>query len=105
MTLENVFPGLSAAAPETTIAVAKHLIAAERCPAPVVWIWRGSSNPQCQGGHTFRACPPPGRRTTSTKADARSLNPICLAASASQEQLNGFFDMSAHFLALERLKA
>ncbi|MGH6821415.1 MAG: hypothetical protein ACREDU_11215, partial [Methylocella sp.] len=30
MTLENVFPGLSAAAPETVIAVAKHLIAAER---------------------------------------------------------------------------
>ena len=30
MTLENVFPGLSAAAPETIIAVAKHLIAAER---------------------------------------------------------------------------
>jgi hypothetical protein len=30
MTSENVFPGLSAAAPETIIAVAKHLIAAER---------------------------------------------------------------------------
>ena len=30
MTLENVFPGLSAAAPETIIAVAKHLIATER---------------------------------------------------------------------------
>jgi hypothetical protein len=30
MTLENVFPGLSAAAPVTKIAVAKHLIAAER---------------------------------------------------------------------------
>ena len=30
MTLESVFPGLSAAAPETKIAVAKHLIAAER---------------------------------------------------------------------------
>jgi|GEM_PF-3434086 len=28
MTLENVFPGLSAAAPEIKIAVAKHLIAA-----------------------------------------------------------------------------
>jgi hypothetical protein len=32
MTLENVFPGLSAAAPETIIGVAKHLIAAERMP-------------------------------------------------------------------------
>jgi hypothetical protein len=30
MTLESVVPGLSAAAPETKIAVAKHLIAAER---------------------------------------------------------------------------
>jgi hypothetical protein len=30
MTLESVFLGLSAAAPETKIAVAKHLIAAER---------------------------------------------------------------------------
>ena len=30
MTLENIFPGLSAAAPETIIGVAKHLIAAER---------------------------------------------------------------------------
>ncbi len=30
MTLENVFPGLSAAASETIISLAKHLIAAER---------------------------------------------------------------------------
>jgi hypothetical protein len=36
MTLENVFPGLSAAAPEAIIAVAKHLIAAER-NAPRRW--------------------------------------------------------------------
>jgi hypothetical protein len=36
MTLENVFSGLSAAAPEAIIAVAKHLIAAER-NAPRRW--------------------------------------------------------------------
>ncbi len=70
MTLKNVFPGLSAAAPETIIAVAKNSHrGGEKCAAPVVWFWRGSSNPQRQGGFAFRACPPPGRRT-SPKAGA-----------------------------------
>jgi hypothetical protein len=43
-TLENVFPGLSAAAPETIIAVAKHLIAAER-NAPRRWFGFGGEIP------------------------------------------------------------
>ena len=43
MTLENVFPGLSAAAPETIIAVAKHLIAAER-NAPRRWFGFGGKS-------------------------------------------------------------
>ena len=44
MTLENVFPGLSAAAPATIIAVAKHLIAAER-NAPRRWVGFGGEVP------------------------------------------------------------
>jgi hypothetical protein len=40
ITLENVPPGLSAAAPETIIAVAKHLIAVER-NAPRRWFGFG----------------------------------------------------------------
>src|ERR1700732_5239263 len=40
MTLENVFPGLWAATPETKIAVAKHLIATER-NAPRRWLGFG----------------------------------------------------------------
>jgi hypothetical protein len=44
MTLENVFPGLSAATPETKIAVAKHLIAAER-NAPRRWFGFGGEVP------------------------------------------------------------
>jgi hypothetical protein len=40
MTLENVFQGLSAEAPETIIAVAKHLIAAEK-NAPRRWFGLG----------------------------------------------------------------
>jgi hypothetical protein len=44
MTLENVFPGLSAAAPETKIAVAKHLIATER-NAPRRWLGFGAEVP------------------------------------------------------------
>jgi hypothetical protein len=40
VTLENVFPGLSAAAPETIIAVTKYLIAAER-NAPRRWFGFG----------------------------------------------------------------
>ncbi len=40
MTLETVFSGLSAAAPEAIIAVAKHLIAAER-NAPRRWFGFG----------------------------------------------------------------
>jgi hypothetical protein len=40
MTLENIFPGLSAAAPETVIAVAKHLIAVES-NAPRRWFGFG----------------------------------------------------------------
>ena len=55
MTLENVFPGLSAAAPETIIAVAKHLIAAER-NAPRRWFGFGGEVPilNAKGGFTFR---------------------------------------------------
>jgi hypothetical protein len=44
ITLENVFPGLSAAAPETIIAMAKHLIAAER-NAPRRWFGFGGEVP------------------------------------------------------------
>jgi hypothetical protein len=44
MTLENVFPGLSAAAPETIIAVAKYLLAAERI-APRRWFGFGGEVP------------------------------------------------------------
>ncbi len=44
MTLENVFPGLSAAAPETIIVVAKHLIATERL-APCRWFGFGGEVP------------------------------------------------------------
>ena len=44
MRLENVFPGLSAAAPETIIAVAKHLIAAEK-NAPRRWFGFGGEVP------------------------------------------------------------
>jgi hypothetical protein len=44
MTLENVFPGLSAAAPETIIAVTKHLIATER-HAPRRWFGFGGEVP------------------------------------------------------------
>src|SRR5580704_2622508 len=44
MTLENVFPGLSAAASETIIAVAKNLIAAER-NAPRRWFGFGGEVP------------------------------------------------------------
>jgi hypothetical protein len=44
MTLENIFPGLSAAAPETIIAVAKHLIAAES-NAPRRWFGFGGEVP------------------------------------------------------------
>jgi hypothetical protein len=44
MMLENVFPSLSAAAPETIIAVAKHLIAAER-NAPRRWFGFGGEVP------------------------------------------------------------
>jgi hypothetical protein len=44
MTLENVFSGLSAAAPEAIIAVAKHLIAAER-NAPRRWFGFGGELP------------------------------------------------------------
>ncbi|MCI0601141.1 MAG: hypothetical protein L0Y60_16815 [Beijerinckiaceae bacterium] len=40
MSLESVFPGLSAAAPETIIAVAKHLIVTER-EAPRRWLGFG----------------------------------------------------------------
>jgi hypothetical protein len=43
-TLENVFPGLSAAVPETIIAVAKHLIVAER-NAPCRWFGFGGEVP------------------------------------------------------------
>ncbi|MGH6822576.1 MAG: hypothetical protein ACRECP_06380 [Methylocella sp.] len=43
-TLENVIPGLSAAAPETIIAMAKHLIAAER-RAPRRWFGFGGEVP------------------------------------------------------------
>jgi hypothetical protein len=44
MALENVFPGLSAAGPETVVAVAKHLIAAER-NAPRRWLGFGGGVP------------------------------------------------------------
>jgi hypothetical protein len=44
MSLENVIPGLSAAAPETIIAVAKHLIALER-NAPRRWFGFGGEVP------------------------------------------------------------
>jgi hypothetical protein len=44
MTLENVFSGLSAAAPKAIIAVAKHLIAAER-NAPRRWFGFGGELP------------------------------------------------------------
>ncbi|MGH6842902.1 MAG: hypothetical protein ACREDV_12590 [Methylocella sp.] len=44
MALENVSPGLSAEAPETIIAVAKHLIALER-NAPRRWFGLGGEVP------------------------------------------------------------
>ena len=44
MSLENVIPGLSAAAPETIIAAAKHLIALER-NAPRRWFGFGGEVP------------------------------------------------------------
>jgi hypothetical protein len=44
MSLENVIPGLSAAAPETIIAVAKNLIALER-NAPRRWFGFGGEVP------------------------------------------------------------
>jgi hypothetical protein len=44
VTLENVFPGLSAAAPKTMIAAAKHLIAAEK-NAPRRWLGLGGEVP------------------------------------------------------------
>ncbi|MDQ6702130.1 MAG: hypothetical protein M3Z96_02975 [Pseudomonadota bacterium] len=44
MMLENVFPGLSAAAPETIIAVAKNLITVER-NAPRRWFGFGGEVP------------------------------------------------------------
>jgi hypothetical protein len=44
MSLENVIPGLSAAAPETNIAVAEHLIALER-NAPRRWFGLGGEVP------------------------------------------------------------
>jgi len=44
MTLENVFPGLSAAGPETVTAVAMRLIAAER-NAPRRWFGLGGEVP------------------------------------------------------------
>ncbi len=43
-TLENVHPGLSAAAPETIIGVAKHVIAAEK-NAPRRWFGLGGEVP------------------------------------------------------------
>jgi hypothetical protein len=43
-TLDDVFPGLSAVAPETIIGVAKHLIAAER-NAPRRWFGFGGEVP------------------------------------------------------------
>ena len=48
MALENVFSGLSAAAPEAIIAVAKHLIAAER-NAPRRWFGFGGRAPAFSG--------------------------------------------------------
>jgi len=44
MTLENVFPGLAAAAPETMVAAAKHLIETER-QAPRRWFGCGGEVP------------------------------------------------------------
>jgi hypothetical protein len=44
ITLENVFPGLAAAAPETMVAVAKHLIETER-GAPRRWFGCGGEVP------------------------------------------------------------
>jgi hypothetical protein len=44
VSLENVIPGLSTAAPETIVAVAKHLIAQERNP-PRRWFGFGGEVP------------------------------------------------------------
>jgi hypothetical protein len=44
MTLENVFPGLAAATPETMVAVAKQLIETER-QAPRRWFGCGGEVP------------------------------------------------------------
>ena len=44
MTLETIFPGLAAAAPETMVAVAKHLIESER-QAPRRWFGFGGEVP------------------------------------------------------------
>ena len=79
MALETVFPGLLAAAPETKIAVAKHLIAAER-NAPRRWFGFGGEVPILNAKAVLlsaRAL----RRDEGQRARKRFLNPICLAAS------------------------
>ena len=67
MTLENVFSGLSAATPETKIAVAKHLIAAER-NAPSLLVGKSQSStprrfcfPRVPSAGTKDAVPESGR--------------------------------------------
>jgi hypothetical protein len=75
MTLENVFPGLSAATPETKIAVAKHLIATER-NAPHRWLGFGGEVPILNAKAVLLSA-----RALRREAGARFLNAICLAAS------------------------
>jgi hypothetical protein len=74
MTLESVFPGLSAGAPGTIIAVAKHLIAAER-NAPRRWFGFGGEVPIVNAKAVLlfaRAL----RRAEGRRARQQSLNAI-----------------------------
>jgi hypothetical protein len=128
MALENVFPGLSAAAPETVVAVvAVHLIAAER-NAPRRWFGLGGEVPILnakavllsarasagtkdaarESGRTIFEPDLPGRKPKLRRTQCprpEFLATLRRRAIAGQEQRNGFFDMSAHLFRLERLKA
>jgi hypothetical protein len=74
MALESLCSGLSAATPETVIAVAKQLIAAERdAPAPLVRFWGRSAGPQCQGAAAIGASPSPG---TARSGVAEEVSPL-----------------------------
>jgi hypothetical protein len=86
MTLEAISPGLAAAAPDTMVAVAKHLIENGKTgAAPLVWIWRGSPNPQRQGRSASRACAAPGHERAGIGGQHRRppiSNPLARAFSS-----------------------